>query len=93
MLPQDFAHVCSAARAAKLEGHPVYWQSLRELVVSDETKCQTIRAGHRLLPWLKMSTHVNKTGFSRMRVGLALDVVSIKTASAMQIARLGLIAF
>ena len=93
LLPSDFVELCQAARVAKAEGHPVFWQTLRELVKSDEAKCQSVRGGHRMLPWLKMSTHVNKTGFSRMRVGLALDVVSIKTARAMQIERLGLVAF
>lgn len=88
--PAEFASLCAAARLAKQAGHPVYWQTHRELVQQDERKCQTVRAGHCMLPWLKMSQHVNKTGFSRMRVGLATAVVGVRTGRALQWSRLGM---
>ena len=43
----------------------------------------------RLLHWLRASQHINKTGFSRMKVGLAVAVVSIKTARQMRLHRRG----
>ena len=89
--PAEFARLCAAARLAKQPGHHVYWQTLRQLVQQDERKCQTVRAGHRMLPWLKMSQHVNKTGFSRMRVGLATAVVGVRTGRALQLSRLGML--
>ena len=88
-----FAQVCSTARAAgaRAEGHPVYWQTLREIQKEDERKCQGMRAGHRLMPKLKTATHINKTGFSRMRVPFATEVVCIETARIFQLLRLGLV--
>ena len=64
-----------------------------------ESLCSRMRSSARVLGqgiacfpgWLKMSQHVNKTGFSRMRVGLAAAVVSIRTARVMQLTRLGLL--
>ena len=50
--PEEFERVCAAARTAMQPGHPVYWQTLRELVQQDEIKCQSVRSGHRMLPWL-----------------------------------------
>jgi hypothetical protein len=32
--------------------------------------------GHKLMYWLTTSKHINRTGFSRMRVGLAIAVLS-----------------
>ena len=39
--------------------------------------------------WLTTAQHINRTGFSRMKVGLAIDVCSIKTANQLRLRRHG----
>eukprot|EP00966_Prymnesium_polylepis_P225902 5225378-Prymnesium_polylepis.1 len=62
----------AAARAPGAPpAHGVYWQILRDLQNPDEERQ---RDGGRKLRfhWLSTAKHINKTGFSRMRVGLAV---------------------
>ena len=87
--PATYAALCAQARVAKCAPHPVYWQTLREIQKVDEIACREKRGGHRVLRMLKENTHINKTGFSRMRVGLARDVVGIALARLLQLLRLG----
>lgn len=92
-LPADFNAQAAAARAAWAEepkAHPVRWQTLREIQAEDEELARRT-GGHRNMRWLRASQHINKTGFSRMRVGLAVAVVSIKTAKQLRLHRMGML--
>ena len=73
MLPPDFAQQCLRARLpAAPQGHEVLWQALRTLQVRDERRPL---GEAKLMHWLTTAKHINKTGFSRMRVGLAIAVL------------------
>jgi hypothetical protein len=71
--PAEFAQRCRTARGVP-EGphssHEVLWQVLGELQRNDQA-----RPHGKLMHWLTTSKHINKTGFSRMRVGLAIAVL------------------
>ena len=43
----------------------------------------------RRMRWLTTATHINRTGFSRMKVGLAIDVCKIDTANQLRLRRHG----
>ena len=62
--------------------HPVEWKTLRRIVMIDEARPQL-----RQLHWLRVDAHINKTGFSRMRVGLATAVVCIDLAKMLHFFR------
>jgi hypothetical protein len=71
------------ADAAKKAGaSPVEWKTLRRIVMIDEARPQL-----RQLHWLRVDAHINKTGFSRMRVGLATAVVCIDLAKMLHFFR------
>lgn len=74
VIPDDqaFAAMCQAARTTAVPGHEVLWQVLSELQRKDETRPL---GGGKLMHWLTTATHIQKTGFSRMRVGLAMAVL------------------
>ena len=73
-LPPNFAQLCQAAAQSPStpSPHEVLWQTLRELQAADEAR--PLGQG-KLMYWLTTSKHINKTGFSRMRVGLAIAVL------------------
>ena len=67
----------------------VHWKHIGDLQARDENAFLQRRQQHRFFFWLTHEKHFKKTGFSRMRVGLALDVMSIPTASMCQCVRFG----
>ena len=70
-LPPDFAQRCLTARG-QLASHEVLWQHLSEIQLADES----LPLGQaKLMHWLTRAKHILKTGFSRMRVGLATAVL------------------
>ena len=72
-LPLDFARQCLDARKPGApSSHEVLWQTLRSMQAKDETRA--LGQG-KLMFWLITARHLNKTGFSRMRVGLAIAVL------------------
>ena len=73
IMPADFHQRCMAARTAGEAVHEVLWQTLRTLQTADERRQQ--RNQPKLFPWLTTAKHINKTSFSRMRVGLAIAVL------------------
>ena len=83
--------ICAKLRAewmqvnCKFAPHPVLWQTLKEFQAKDEARAK--KGWPRLLHWLRASQHINKTGFSRMKVGLAVAVISIKTAKQLRLNR------
>ena len=81
-----FKAACDAARAAAAANspqidHEVMWQTLREVQKRDEMRQRAF--GRKLMHWLTTSKHINRTGFSRMRVGLAIAVLCGPKDSAM----------
>ena len=64
--------------------YPILWQTLRALVEKDETASRDQQRPRRMR-WLTMSKHMNKTGFSRMKVGLAMDTLSFGTADMLEL--------
>jgi len=73
VLPPNFSAICTHGLAAQPMDHEVLWQTLREIQGRDERRQQ--RFGRKLMHWLTTSKHINRTGFSRMRVGLAIAVL------------------
>ena len=72
-----FGQMCARAiapGAAPVVCHPVFWETLRNVQGDDEKRQQAF--GAKLMYWLTTSKHINRTGFSRMRVGLAIAVLS-----------------
>ena len=93
-LPSTFAHDHKAAVAAGKAGaarppHSIVWQQLREAVAEDEKEFKRTAGASRRIKWLTTAAHINKTGFSRMKVGLATDVCSMKTANQLRKRRHG----
>ena len=73
VLPSDFDQLCRDGRLPTARaGHEVLWQALRALQARDERR--PLGEG-KLMHWLTTSKHINQTGFSRMRVGLAIAVL------------------
>jgi hypothetical protein len=70
----------SQAASAPLD-HEVMWQTLRQVQMRDEKRQRAF--GRKLMFWLTTSKHINRTGFSRMRVGLAIAVLCGPRDSAM----------
>ena len=70
----------SRAASAPLD-HEVLWQTLRQVQMRDEKRQRAF--GRKLMYWLTTSKHINRTGFSRMRVGLAIAVLCGPKDSAM----------
>ena len=70
----------SQAASAPLD-HEVMWQTLRQVQMRDEKRQRAF--GRKLMYWLTTSKHINRTGFSRMRVGLAIAVLCGPRDSAM----------
>jgi len=69
---------CEARKAATAPGAPtkyqeVLWETLRVVQERDEARQRAF--GAKLMYWLTTSKHINRTGFSRMRVGLAIAVL------------------
>ena len=93
-LPTDFDAVHQRALQHPAVGSPVlagigiHWRQIRDAQAEDEARLVGRRP--KRMFWLKTSTHMNKTGFSRMRVGLARDVISPRTAAQLQLRRYGL---
>ena len=63
--------------------HVVVWATLRRIVVIDEKNGMA-----RQIHWLRVNSHINKTGFSRMRVGLATAVVCFNLAKMLNLFRM-----
>ena len=89
VLPPDFAQRCLDGRLPTAAGeHEVLWQALRELQARDERRPL---GEAKLMHWLTTAKHINKTGFSRMRVGLAIAVLiwtyGAEMADALQLLR------
>lgn len=59
---------------------PVLWKTLRDVVEADESAFLNYYRLRRLY-WINTAIHIVKSGFSRMRVGLALDVMRFDVAS------------
>ena len=75
VLPTDFARRCMLARSAHAAPpHEILWETLRAIQVADEKRSVTMNLPKQLY-WLTTAKHINKTGFSRMRVGLAIAVL------------------
>ena len=71
-----FERICTAAiapGAPPAKCHEVLWETLRRVQVKDENRQRAF--GAKLMYWLTTSQHINRTGFSRMRVGLAIAVL------------------
>ena len=71
-----FEQICTTAiapGAPPAKCHEVLWETLRRVQVKDEKRQQAF--GAKLMYWLTTSQHINRTGFSRMRVGLAIAVL------------------
>jgi hypothetical protein len=92
-VPSDFdaqkARVLACTKDSLPTLWPIYWATLRAVQEADETAFKE-RYRSRRLYWLSTATHLNKTGFSRMRVGLALDVMQYAVAAVMLALRVGL---
>ena len=86
-LPDDFDAQCERARAAATFKTcvPVRWATLWRVQVADEAQQRV--GGRKRMHWLVTSKHINKTGLSRMKVGLATAVLSVKTADVLQLLR------
>jgi hypothetical protein len=85
----DFKRKCeeaeAAARQGRIKASPIRWETLRRVQTRDEKRQRA--GGRKLMNWLTTSKHINKTGFSRMKVGLAVAVISVRTAQALQCLR------
>ena len=71
-----FEQICTTAiapGAPPAKCHEVLWETLRRVQVKDENRQRAF--GAKLMYWLTTSQHINRTGFSRMRVGLAIAVL------------------
>ena len=69
---------------------PVVWVSLRTAQTADqEAFTRSVDFRSRRFYWLSTEKHINKTGFSRMKVGLALDVMRFDTAIQLSLERYG----
>ena len=70
-----FARLCAAVRGqpeTQTSSHEVLWQVLAEIQAHDQNR----RLGDaKLMFWLTTAKHIRKTGFSRMRVNLAIAVL------------------
>ena len=85
-LPADFdsRHAAVMASRQMPPTYPILWQTLRALVEKDETASREQQRPRRMR-WLTVSKHMNKTGFSRMKVGLAMDTLSFGTADMLEL--------
>ena len=91
-LPHDFDAQLAAALAVTHmpQCYPIHWSALAIVQKEDEKAFLEQKRG-RHLPWLQTAKHIVLTGFSKMKVGWAIDVLRPETANILQSLRLGLL--
>ena len=73
--------------AAAVMWDKVTWRILREVQAEDEARARRMEG--KRMPHLTTAQHIRKTGFSCMKVGPALRVLSLDTANQMRLRRHG----
>ena len=90
-MPANLDVLCDAAIAAPLADGPaavpIQWRTFRDFQAKDEARAK--QHGQRIAHWLRKAEHVDKTGFSRMKVGPAIAVICKELADLLQLDRLG----
>ena len=91
-LPDDFDAQTAAALAVTQvpERVPIHWSALADVQKKDEEAFRENRRS-RFFYWLQTAKHITLTGFSKMKVGWAIDVLRPETANLLQAIRLGLL--
>jgi len=78
----------AAMAAPKFQVHHLEWRTLKKIQAEDEDRSRLTGCWRRMR-WLTAAQHMNKTGFSRMKVGLSLNILCIKTANQLRLRRHG----
>ena len=92
-LPQDFDARLAAALAATAVPmrHRIHWSTLADVQKEDEAKFKAGTRG-RFFYWLQTAKQIVLTGFSKMKVGWAIDILRPETRMTLRAKRLGLLA-
>ena len=82
---EQHAAAMKAEKPARARAHPVLWAQLKQAQAEDEA---WLRAGHkRRIPKLTEAQHMKRTGFSALKVNLAIHVLSMDVANQLQLRR------
>jgi hypothetical protein len=89
-LPQDAAARLQQAMlpGASAKRYVLWWSLLRQAQSEDEQKLQY--GGKKWMPWITTAQHINRTGFSCLKVGNALVIANLGTANQLRNRRVGL---